>query len=59
MPSLGQFTLWDEEKYFFYEYRTIGYGLVTRIKPAKQFIEKDEKLGLNKEDEKGQVEKQV
>lgn len=32
MPSLGRFTLRDEGK-------TVGYGLVTKIKPAKKLLD--------------------
>lgn len=53
MPSLGRFTLRDEGKYFFNLFRTIGYGCVTKIKPAKNLLdEQKEQLGLKKEEPK-------
>lgn len=52
MPSLGRFTLRDEGK-------TVGYGYVTKIKPAKKLLEEQkEQLGLKK-DETNQVEKEL
>jgi len=44
MPSLGRFTLRDEGK-------TVGYGFVTKIKPAKKLLEEQkEQLGLKKDE---------
>ena len=43
MPNLGRFTLRDKGK-------TIGYGEVTRIKPAKSLTkEQKDQLNINKE----------
>lgn len=43
MPSLGRFTLRDEGK-------TIGYGEVTKIKPAKNLTkEQKDQLGIKTE----------
>ena len=43
MPALGRFTLRDEGK-------TIGFGEVTKIKPAKALLkEQKEQLGLKAE----------
>ena len=38
MPNLGRFTLRDEGKYFFINLRTIGYGQVLKIKPARALM---------------------
>lgn len=44
MSSLGRFTLRDEGK-------TVGYGFVTKIKPAKKLLEEQkEQLGLKKDE---------
>ena len=47
MPSLGRFTLRDEGK-------TVGYGEITAIKPAKKLLEEQKAHLMSKKEEKGE-----
>ncbi len=56
MPSLGRFTLRDEGKYFFFNFRTIGFGEVTKFKPAKALMkEQREQLGVAEKSETKEI----